>query len=64
MEPRLTQEMIEHIGHVDKGEQYAPAFTSQEMRVKIESEVDYLKDLQPVAVITGSYMTIPVTCRI
>ncbi len=30
----------------------------------IENEVAYLKEVQPACVVTGSYMTIPVTCRI
>lgn len=64
MEPRLTEKKIEHIGKVDKGEKFAPAFTKEEMIERIENEVEYLKLLRPVAVITGSYMTIPVTCRI
>ncbi len=62
--PRLTQEKIEFIGKVDKGETFAPAFTRQEMIELIENEVIYLKQIEPAAVITGSYMTIPITCRI
>ncbi|HUI88918.1 MAG TPA: nucleotide disphospho-sugar-binding domain-containing protein [Anaerolineales bacterium] len=64
LEPRLTQEKIEFIGAVDKGETFAPAFTQKEIIPMIENEVEYLKQLKPTAVITGSYMTIPVTCRI
>jgi UDP:flavonoid glycosyltransferase YjiC (YdhE family) len=64
MEPRLTSEKIEHIGKVDKGEKIGPALSRQEMIARIENEVAYLKQLQPAAVITGSNMTIPVTCRI
>jgi UDP:flavonoid glycosyltransferase YjiC (YdhE family) len=64
MEPRLTEEKIEFIYKVDKGEKFAPAFTRQEMIERIENEVSYLKELKPAAVITGSYLTIPVTCQI
>jgi UDP:flavonoid glycosyltransferase YjiC (YdhE family) len=64
LEPRLTLEKIEFIGRVDKGETFAPAFTQKEMIAFIGNEVKYLRELAPVAVITGSYMTIPVTCRI
>lgn len=64
LEPRLTQEKIEFIGAVDKGETFAPAFTQKEIIPMIENEVEYLKKLKPTAVITGSYMTIPVTCQI
>ena len=64
MEPRLTPEKIEFIGKVDKGEIFAPAFTLEETLVRINAEMAYLKELRPTAVLTGSYPTIPVTCRI
>lgn len=64
MEPRLTAEKIEHIARVDRGEQFAPAFSRREMIQRIENEVAYLKSIGPSAVLTGSYLTIPVTCRI
>jgi UDP-N-acetylglucosamine:LPS N-acetylglucosamine transferase len=64
MEPRLTKEKIEYIGKVDKGEIFAPAFTHQEIIVRIENEKKYVQELKPAVVITGSYPTIPVTCRI
>ena len=41
MEPRLTKEKIEYIGKVDKGEIFAPAFTHQEIIVRIENEKKY-----------------------
>jgi UDP:flavonoid glycosyltransferase YjiC (YdhE family) len=64
LEPCLTPEKIEFIGKVDKGEIYAPAFSQAEMIRFIDNEVLFLRDLKPAAVITGSYLTIPVTCRI
>lgn len=64
LEPRITQEKIDYAYKVDKGEVIGSAFTPDEFIEKIENEVAYLKQLQPVAVITGSYVTIPVTCRI
>jgi UDP:flavonoid glycosyltransferase YjiC (YdhE family) len=62
--PRFTPEKIEFFGKVDKGEVFAPALSDAEMVQLIQNEVAYLKELQPVCVVTGSYMTIPVTCRI
>ena len=64
MEPRLTKEKIEYIGKVDKGEIFAPAFTRQEINTRIEHEKRYLQELKPAAVLTGSYLTIPLSCRI
>lgn len=64
MQPRLTSEKIEFIMKVDKGEKFAPAFSQPELIEKIENELAYLKELQPTAVITGSYLTIPLSCQI
>jgi UDP-N-acetylglucosamine:LPS N-acetylglucosamine transferase len=62
MEPRLTREKIEHIAKVDRGEIFAPAFADAEMINRVENEVAVLKRLNPVATVTGSYPSIPVTC--
>ena len=64
LEPRLTPEKIEFIAKVDRGEKFAPAFTDGEMIQRVESEIICLKDVRPVAAVTGSYVTIPVTCRV
>ena len=64
MEPRLTKEKIEFIAKVDRGEKFAPAFTDAELIRRVESETACLKLLKPAAVVTGSYVTIPVTCRV
>jgi len=57
MEPCLTAEKIEHIAKVDRGEKFTPAFTDAEMIQRVENEAS-------VAVVTGSYQSIPVTCRV
>jgi UDP:flavonoid glycosyltransferase YjiC (YdhE family) len=64
MEPRLTPEKIELIAKVDRGEKFSPAFTDAEMIQRVENEVAVLKRLAPVAVVTGSYPSIPVSCRV
>ncbi len=64
LEPRLTRNKIELIAKVDRGEKFTPAFTDAELIARVNSEVACLKALQPVAAVTGSYVTIPVTCRV
>ena len=64
LEPRLTKEKIELIAKVDRGEKFTPAFTDAELIARVNSEVACLRELKPVAAVTGSYVTIPVTCRI
>ncbi len=64
MEPRLTPEKIELIAKIDRGEKFAPAFTDAEMIRRVDHEIAALRKLQPVAAVTGSYPSIPVTCRV
>lgn len=64
MEPRLTREKIEFIAKVDRGEKFAPAFTDAELIQRVDNEIACLRQLKPAAVVTGSYVTIPVTCRV
>ncbi len=49
---------------MDRGEKFAPAFTDAEMIQRVDNEIACLKELKPAAVVTGSYVTIPVTCRV
>jgi UDP:flavonoid glycosyltransferase YjiC (YdhE family) len=64
LEPRLTQEKIEFIGKVDRGETFAPAFSTAETVAMLEGEMNYLREIRPAAVVTGTYVTIPLSCRI
>jgi UDP:flavonoid glycosyltransferase YjiC (YdhE family) len=64
LEPRLTKEKIEYIAKVDRGEKFAPAFSDSEIQARVDHETALLSKLQPVAAVTGSYVTIPLTCRI
>jgi UDP:flavonoid glycosyltransferase YjiC (YdhE family) len=63
MQPRLTPEKIEHIAKVDRGEKFSPAFTDAEMIERVRNEIAVLKQIDPAVVITGSYPSVPVTCR-
>ncbi len=64
MEPRLTPEKIELIAKVDRGEKFVPAFTDAEMIQRVENELLVLRRLNPAAAITGSYPSIPTSCRV
>jgi UDP:flavonoid glycosyltransferase YjiC (YdhE family) len=64
LEPRLTPEKIEFIFKVDKGETFAPVLSQTEALAMIDGEVRFLQEWKPAAVVTGYYITIPVSCRI
>ncbi len=64
LEPRLTKEKIEHIARVDRGERFAPAFSEKELIERVKNETAFLRQVTPAAVVTGSYLTIPVSCRV
>jgi hypothetical protein len=64
MRPRITPEKIEYAYKVDKGEALGAVFSTEEIIEKIDGELDWLRAVQPVAIVTGSYVTVPVTHRI
>lgn len=64
MEPRLTPEKIEFLYKVDKGEKFGSGFTKEEIIERIKNETAYFELVQPTAVLTGSYVTVPLTCQI
>jgi UDP:flavonoid glycosyltransferase YjiC (YdhE family) len=64
MEPRLTPEKIEYLYKIDKGEKFGSGFSKEETITRVENEMAYFKEIQPTAVLTGSYVTVPLTCQI
>ncbi len=63
VEPRLTNDKIEHIIAVNDEEKLAPAYSKQEMIEKIEGDVACLKHIKPAVVVTGAYLSMPPACR-
>jgi UDP-N-acetylglucosamine:LPS N-acetylglucosamine transferase len=64
LEPRITVEKIERTYKLDKGEAFGAAFSAAECIAKIEGERAFIESVNPVAIVTGSYVTIPVTARV
>ncbi len=64
VDPSLTDEKIEHIYAVNDEEKFAPIYTKKEMIQKVNTDIKYLKQIKPVAVITGSYLSMPVSCKV
>jgi UDP:flavonoid glycosyltransferase YjiC (YdhE family) len=64
LEPRITQEKIDYAYKVDRGEALGSVFSGKELIEKIGNELAFLRTLDPVAIVTGSYVSMPVTHRV
>ncbi|HTL69361.1 MAG TPA: nucleotide disphospho-sugar-binding domain-containing protein [Lacunisphaera sp.] len=64
LEPRITPAQIERVYKLDKGEAFGAAFSTAQCIEKIEGELAFIRSIRPVAIVTGSYVTIPLTHRI
>ncbi|MGA3051981.1 MAG: nucleotide disphospho-sugar-binding domain-containing protein [Chitinispirillaceae bacterium] len=64
VEPRITEEKIAHLAAVNDEEKLASVYTKQEMIQKVNADISCLKEIKPTAVITGSYLSMPVSCRV
>jgi hypothetical protein len=64
LEPRITPAQIERAYKLDKGEAFGAAFSAAQCIEKIEGELAFIREIRPIAIVTGSYVTIPLTHRI
>jgi UDP:flavonoid glycosyltransferase YjiC (YdhE family) len=64
MEPWLTDEKIEHLWKVDRGESFADPFTGPELKRRVDGETRLLLDLKPAAVIMGFTLSVTLSARI
>jgi UDP:flavonoid glycosyltransferase YjiC (YdhE family) len=64
LEPQITPAQIERAYKLDKGEAFGAAFSAAQCVEKIEAELAFIRKINPIAIVTGSYVTIPLTHRI
>jgi UDP:flavonoid glycosyltransferase YjiC (YdhE family) len=64
LEPRISPAQIERAYKLDKGEAFGAAFSAAQCIEKIEGELTFIRRIRPIAIVTGSYVTIPLTHRI
>uniref|UniRef100_UPI0018DE3B27 hypothetical protein n=1 Tax=Sedimentibacter sp. B4 TaxID=304766 RepID=UPI0018DE3B27 len=57
-------EKIAHVFAVNDEEKFAPAYSGAEMIEKVAGDLVVLDRLHPVAVVTGSYLSMPLSCRL
>ncbi len=64
MQPRLTPEKIERLYRIMRWELVSHPFGMDHLTERIRGELDWLRALKPVAVVTGLCLSWPVSCRV
>lgn len=64
MSPRLTDEKIEHIFKVGRGEKLEYFFSEDELHEQVRNELAFFDDIQPDALVTGYCKSVPVSTRV
>ena len=64
MQPRLTPEKIERLYRIMRWESVNHPFGMDHLTDRIRGELDWLRALKPVAVVTGLCLSWPVSCRV
>ncbi|MCA9957871.1 MAG: hypothetical protein KC443_02490 [Anaerolineales bacterium] len=62
--PQVTPEKADHLYKVDQGQAIGYFFTKTEVEEQVQNELDLLRDVQPLAVITGFNFSNSISCRV
>ncbi len=63
LEPEESPEKIELLWKIDRGEKYAHPFSAEELRKRVNSELDLYSKIKPVAVVMGFVLSFPISAR-
>jgi len=63
IEPRVTQAQLAQIAAVNDLEKIGTIYSWREIIAKVRGDIAFLRAVKPVAVVTGSYVSIPLSCR-
>ncbi len=64
MQPALTEARIQEWWAIDRGEKFGDMFPTDELIARVESEVALYQEVQPVAVLTGFCLSVPISTRL
>ena len=64
IEPRVTPEKIARIAAVNDQEKIGAIYSWREILDKVRGDTAFLAAAKPAAVVTGSYLSIPLSCRV
>ncbi len=64
IEPRVTPEKIAQIAAVNDQEKIGTIYSWREILEKVQGDTTFLAAVRPAAVVTGSYVSIPLSCRV
>lgn len=61
--PQMNEQDVERFWAVDRGERIDDIFTRETLTVRVRSELALYEELNPVAVITGFCLSVPISAR-
>ncbi len=64
IEPRVTEEKIAQIAAVNDQEKIGAIYSWREIVDKVRGDTAFLTAVKPAAVVTGSYVSIPLSCQV
>ena len=64
MESRLSKDKLDYIIAINDEEKLGVTYSTQEIIAKVEADMAYLRQVRPAAVITASYLSMPVACQV
>ena len=62
--PRMSDEKIAHLMAINDEEKFGAVYSKAEMIEKVEGDLRLLDQVNPTLVVTGSYLSMPVSCRL
>ncbi len=64
LEPRMTQEKIDHYYKIDQGQKIGSFFTEAEIEAQVKNEIALFENVRPVAVVNAFNHSNGISCRV
>jgi len=64
LEPRITQEKVDHLYKIADGRKIGAAFTKAEIEEQVKNEIALFEKLKPAAVVTAFNLSNSISCRV
>lgn len=64
LEPGLTPQKEKHLLEIDRMEKRGDFYSEDELTERVDSEVEAFKEIEPVAVVTGFNLSVPISAQV